>query len=218
MKCISQVDGIEILREIHEGKCGHHTAARSLIAKAFRHGFYWPTAKADADRIVDLCQGCQIYSKQTHMPATALHTIPISWPFAVWGLDLVGLLKIAPSGFTHLLVAVDKFTKQVEAKPIRKLDGKTALKFVKEIVVRFCIPHSIITDNDTNLPLGEVEEYCHHNKTHLDLASVVHPQSNGQVERTNRLIMSGIKPCLEAPLHRAAGAWAEELPYVLWSL
>jgi hypothetical protein len=54
MKCISQVDGIEILREIHEGECGHHAAAKSLVAKAFRHGFYWPTAKADADRIVEL--------------------------------------------------------------------------------------------------------------------------------------------------------------------
>jgi hypothetical protein len=59
----------------------------------------------------------------------------------------------------HLLVAVDKFTKWVEAKPIRKLDGKTALKFVKDIVVRFGIPHSIITDNGTNLSQGEVEEY-----------------------------------------------------------
>jgi hypothetical protein len=83
MKCISQVDGIEILREIHEGECGHHAAARSLVAKAFRHGFYWPMAKADADRIVELCQGCQMSSKQTHMPATTLHTIPITWPFAV---------------------------------------------------------------------------------------------------------------------------------------
>jgi hypothetical protein len=40
MKCISQVDGIKILREIHEGECGHHAAARSLVSKAFRHGFY----------------------------------------------------------------------------------------------------------------------------------------------------------------------------------
>jgi hypothetical protein len=40
MKCISQLDGIEILREIHEGECGHHAVARSLVAKAFRHGFH----------------------------------------------------------------------------------------------------------------------------------------------------------------------------------
>jgi hypothetical protein len=68
MKCISQVDGIKMLREIHEGECEHHAAARSLVTKAFRHGFYWPTAKTDADQIVELCQGCQMYSKQTHVP------------------------------------------------------------------------------------------------------------------------------------------------------
>jgi hypothetical protein len=140
------------------------------------------------------------------MPATALHTIPITWPFVVWGLDMVGLLKTAPSGFTHLLVADDKFTKWIEAKPIRKLDGKTGLKFFKDIVVRFGIPHSIITDNNSNLSQGEVEEYCHHNGICLDLPSVAHPQSNGQVERTNGLILSGIKPRLEAPLHRTTGA------------
>ena len=53
---------------------------------------------------------------------------------------------------------MDKFTKWVEAKPIKKLDGATALKFVKDLVVRFGLPHNIITDNGTNLSLGEVEE------------------------------------------------------------
>jgi hypothetical protein len=131
---------------------------------------------------------------------------------------MVGPLKTAPSGFTHLLIAVDKFTKWVEDKPIRKLDGKTSLKFVKDIVVQFGIPHSIITNNGSNLSQGEVEEYCHHNGIRLDLAFVAHPQSNDQVERTNGSILAGIKPHLEAPLHRAARALAEELPSMLWSL
>ena len=60
---------------------------------------------------------------------------------------MVGPLQTAPCGFTHLLVAVDKFTKWIEAKPIRKLDGATALRFVRNLVVRFGLPHSIITDN-----------------------------------------------------------------------
>jgi ribonuclease HI len=69
---------------------------------------------ADATRIVRSCQGCQFYARQTHLPAQALQTIPITWPFAVWGLDLVGPLQKAPGGFSHLLVAIDKFSKWIE--------------------------------------------------------------------------------------------------------
>src|SRR5215216_4654794 len=131
---------------------------------------------------------------------------------------MVGPLQTGPCGFTHLLVEVDKFTKWIEAKPIRKLDGATTLKFVRDLVVRFGLPHSIITENGRNLSLGEVEEYCHEKGIRFNLACVAHPQSNGQVERANGLILHGIKPRLEAPVHRAARAWAEELPSVLSSL
>jgi hypothetical protein len=59
---------------------------------AFRQGFYWPTVVADAIKIVRSCRGCQFYVKQTHKSAQALQMIPITWPFVVWGLDLVGAL------------------------------------------------------------------------------------------------------------------------------
>ena len=59
--------------------------------------------------------------EKTHLPAQELQTIPITWPFMVWGLDMVGPLKKVPSGFTHLLVAVDKFTRLIEAKPITNI-------------------------------------------------------------------------------------------------
>jgi hypothetical protein len=91
-RCISIAEGQELLQEIHSGACGHHAAPRALMGNAFQQGFYWPTAVADATRIVRSCQGCQFYARQTHLPAQALQTIPITWPFAVWGLDLVGPL------------------------------------------------------------------------------------------------------------------------------
>jgi ribonuclease HI len=91
-RCISIAEGQELLQEIHSGACGHHAAPRALVGNAFRQGFYWPTAVVDATRIVRSYQGCQFYTRQTHLPAQALQTIPITWPFAVWGLDLVGLL------------------------------------------------------------------------------------------------------------------------------
>jgi ribonuclease HI len=68
-RCISIAEGQELLQEIHSGACGHHAAPRALIGNAFRQGFYWPTAVADATRIVRSCQGCQFYARQTHLPA-----------------------------------------------------------------------------------------------------------------------------------------------------
>ena len=124
-------------------------------------------------------------------PAAELRTIPITWPFAVWNLDMVGKLKRSSSGSCEfLLVAIDKFTKWIEALPVRKADGATALKFVRDLVARFGLPHSIITDNGTNFAHGDLKEYCHEKGIRLDLASVSHPQSNGQVERANALIRS----------------------------
>jgi ribonuclease HI len=82
-RCISIAEGQELLQEIHSGSCGHHAAPRALVGNAFRQGFYWPTVVADATRIVRTCQGCQFYARQTHLPAQALQTIPITWPFAV---------------------------------------------------------------------------------------------------------------------------------------
>ena len=77
-RCVEQERGIDILLDIHQGECGHHAASRSLVAKAFRHGFYWPTALQDAESLVLKCEGCQRFSKRSHQPASALRTIPIA--------------------------------------------------------------------------------------------------------------------------------------------
>ena len=82
-RCISPEEGHEILREIHEGDCGHHAGSKSLLAKAFRHGFYWLTAHADAEDLVSKCDGCQKFSRRAHVPTQELRMIPIAWPFAV---------------------------------------------------------------------------------------------------------------------------------------
>jgi hypothetical protein len=113
-RCISVAQGQELLQEIHSGACGHHAAPRTLVGNAFRQGFYWPTAVADATKIVRSCQGCQFYARQMHLPAQALQTIPITLLFVVWGLDLVGPLQKAPGGFKHLLVTIDKFSMWIE--------------------------------------------------------------------------------------------------------
>jgi hypothetical protein len=117
-----------------------------------------------------------------------------------------------------MLVAVDKFTKWVKAAPVTTQDSRAAINFIKSIVFRFGVPHSIIIDNGTNFTSKEFKDYCKGLGIKLKYASVAHPKTNGQVKKANSLICNGIKKRLLAPLEKAKHAWLDELPSVLWSL
>jgi hypothetical protein len=148
-RCITNEEGRNLLDDLHSGACGNHTAPRTLVGNAFRQGFYWLTAVSDVVKLVRSCKGCQYYARQTHLLAHALQIVPITWPFAVWGLDLVGPLKRTTGGFTNLLVAIDKFFKWIEARPITSIRSEQAVLFFTDIVHRFGVPNCIITDNGT---------------------------------------------------------------------
>jgi ribonuclease HI/transposase InsO family protein len=201
-RCISIAEGQELLQEIHSGACGHHAAPRALVGNAFQQGFYWLTAVADATRIVRACQGCQFYARQTHLPAQALQTIPITWPFAVWGLDLVGPLQKAPGAYTHLLVAIDKFSKWIKVRPLNSIRSEQAVAFFTNIIHRFGVPNSIITDNGTQFTGRKFLDFCEDHHIRVDWAVVAHPMTNGQVERANEMILQGLKPRIYNDLHK----------------
>jgi transposase InsO family protein len=132
---------------------------------------------------------------------------------------MVGKLhKSWPGGHVYMLVAVDKFTKWLEAAPVTTQDSTAAINFIKSIVFHFGVPHSIITDNGTNFTSKEFKSYCKSMGIKLKFASVAHPKTNGQVEKGNSLICNGIKKRLLSPLEKAKHAWVDELPSVLWSL
>jgi hypothetical protein len=94
-----------------------------------------------------------------------------------------------------MLVAVDKFTKWVEAAPLTTQDSTAAINFIKSIIFHFGVPYSIITDNGTNLTSKEFKNYCESMGIKLKFASVAHPKTNGQVKKANGLICNGIKKC-----------------------
>jgi hypothetical protein len=78
MKCITREAGIHILHEIHGGTCSNHAASQTLVGKAFRAGFYWPSATVDAEKLVRHCDGFQFFTKRIHVPAHEIQTIPAS--------------------------------------------------------------------------------------------------------------------------------------------
>src|SRR3954465_13300964 len=148
----------------------------------------------NAEDIVRRCIACQKFASKLHAPALELKTIPLSWPFTTWGLNMVGpLKKSSKGGKTHLLVVVDKFTKWIEAVPITSSTALTAVNFIKSIILRYGVPHNIITDNGTNFPVAELQNFCEKLGIKINYASVAHPQSNSQVEKANGLICGGLK-------------------------
>src|SRR3954467_2930545 len=119
---------------------------------------------------------------------------------------MVGPLKKSSKGRrTHLLAAVVKFTKWIEAVPITSSTALMAVNFIKAIIFRFGVPHKIITDNGTNFTAAEFQNFCEELGIKINYVSVAHPQSNGQVEKANGLVCGSIKKWLLAPLEQATG-------------
>jgi ribonuclease HI len=138
-------------------------------------GLLLVTAVADASEIVRTCEGCQFYARKTNLPAHALQTIPITWPFAMWGLDIVEPLRKAPGGYIHLLITIDKFSKWVKVRPITNLRAEQAVAFFTDIIHRFGVPNSIITDNRSQFTGRKFLEFCDKYHIRVDWAVVAHP-------------------------------------------
>jgi ribonuclease HI len=194
MKCVPREEGKDILKEIHKGVCGNHASSRTLVSKAFRRAFYWPIALVFAEELVRRCQGCQYFAKKQHVPAYKLVTVPPTWPFVCWGLDMIGPLSTAPGGFIRVLVAIEKFTKWIKVKLVTcpKADG--VLDFLDELVHRYGLPHHIITDLGSNFNNHHFWEYCENSGIDVRYVSIAHPRANRQVGRT----MDGTRRSQEA--------------------
>jgi ribonuclease HI len=218
LKCVPREEGKDILEEIHKGVCGNHASSRTLVSKAFRRAFYWPTALGDAEELVRRCQGCQYFAKQQHVPAYKLVTIPPTWPFTCWGLDMIGPLPTAPRGFNRVLVAIDKFTKWIEVKSITCPKADRVLDFLDELVHHFGLPHRIITDLDSNFNNHQFWVYCENSGIDIRYVSVAHTWANRQVERTNGMVLDALKKRMHDAANTKGGKWIKELPNALWGL
>lgn len=106
--------------------------------------------KHDTIEYVKKCDKCQRLSNVPRALPVELTTMSSPWPFAVWGIDLIGSLPVRKGGVKFAIMAVDYFTKWAEAKPLANIIAKKSLDFViKNIVCRFGLPQKIISDNGT---------------------------------------------------------------------
>ena len=99
------------------GECAEHIwPLERYWEKTLRAGFYWPKAVSDAEEIVRTCDNCQRMAKNSNQPASYTQMIEPTWPLQRWGMDLVGPLPTAQGNLRYAVVAVEYFTKWIEAK------------------------------------------------------------------------------------------------------
>ncbi|GJU98193.1 reverse transcriptase domain-containing protein [Tanacetum coccineum] len=214
LRCVGPSQANYVLREIHEGSCSMHAGTRSVVAKALRTGYYWPTMHKDARTLIKACQECQVHKPVPRNPQEKLNPITSPWPFYKWGIDIAGPFPEGPGKVKFLIVAMDYFTKWIEAKPVATITGSQVKKFVWEnIVCRFGLPGEIISDNGKQFRDNPFKDWCEKLCIQQHFASVKHPQTNGLVERANRSLGEGIK----ARLGKENKNWLEEISHVLWA-
>jgi hypothetical protein len=132
------------------------------------------------------------------------------------GLDIVGPLPTAQGNLKFTFIAVEYFTKWIEARAVSTITSKTAQKFFwQNIICRFGVPSELTVDNGKQFDILDFSDFCLSISNKLAFTSVYHPQSNSVVEHANGKIFTAIKKRL---LDDKKGKWADQLPEVVWAL
>ncbi|XP_031107639.1 uncharacterized protein LOC116012276 [Ipomoea triloba] len=214
LKCVHPDEAELMMREVHEGVCSAHQGAYTIARRIMLQGFFWPKMLKDCAEYARRCPKCQEFQTLPGRPATNYTPVSTAIPFSRWGIDLVGALPTGSGSRKYIIVAIDYFTKWVEAEPLASITAARCKKFVeKNILCRFGIPIQVITDNGRQFEGREFSDFLTEWGIKHSRVAVSYPQANGQVENANRTILDGLKRKLEA----AGGAWVEELDSILWT-
>ena len=114
LRCANSEEANYVLCEIYEGICGNHAGARSLTGKTLRAGYYWPTLPKDAHDLIRACDKCQCFANVQTKPGEMMTPISSPWPFAQWGIDIMGPFPLGKKQLKFLIFAINYFTKWVE--------------------------------------------------------------------------------------------------------
>ena len=198
--------------QVHEGVCGPHMNGHMLAKKILRQGYYWTTLDMDCTKYVRECDRCQRHANLQHLPPRELYNMTTPWPFSTWGIDVIGKVHpIGTNGHCFILVAIDYFTKWVEAASYKVLNAKKVAMFIKNnLIYRYGVPHEIISDNGSHFE-READQVMKEFKITRHKSSPYRPQTNGAVEAANKTIETIIKKLTDV-----GKDWPDKLPLALW--
>ena len=211
--CLDRASANQVMREVHAGVCGPQMGGHMLARKIMRTGYFWFTMETDCCRFVHRCPECQMHGDLIHMPPSELHALTFPWPFSVWGIDIIG--KISPkssSGHEYILVAIDYFTKWVEATSYVRLTAARVTKIIiSHIIYRYGVPHELISDKEAHFR-GEVDTLVQEYGIQHHRSSAYRPQTNEAVEVANKNFKRILRKMV-----KTSRDWSKNLPFALWA-
>ena len=215
LRCLSQQEAEETLKEVHAGLCGAHQAGPKLYDQIKRLGYYWPTMVADAMKFAKCCQQCQVHGDYVHMPPEWLHPTAISWPFEAWGMDIIGPISPPSSkGHRFIFAATDYFSKWSEAFAFNEMKTSSVLQFLRtNIICRFGIPKRFVHDNGPQFRDHRFYRFCDKYKIQSCPSTPYNPAANGLAEAFNKTLCKILKKMVSS--HKRD--WSDKLSEALWA-
>ncbi|XP_051124847.1 uncharacterized protein LOC127247153 [Andrographis paniculata] len=132
MRCVDNQEAMKVMGEVHEEICGAHKSGPVMRWTIRRYGYFWPSMTEDYIKYAQGCEACQRHGPLIRIPEEEMHAVVKPLPFRGWAMDIIG--KIHPPSSRHqsfILMAMDYFTKWIEAVPLANVTYHDVIKFIK---------------------------------------------------------------------------------------
>ena len=203
----------EIVRQIHEDN-GHYGAART--AHLVTSMYWWYGVAAQVRHHCSHCAVCDRSRAPLSVDNPQLQPLPVMGLFYRWGVDLAGPIQPkSAQGNTFIMVAIEHFSKHIEAIPIPSKDSAVvAHAFLTNVLARYGSPAEVLTDqgNEFQGAFQKLMEQCFidHRTT-----SAYNPQADGLAERAVQTVKQAIRKMAQRRQAKDRGNWEEDLSYAL---
>jgi len=177
-------------------------------------GYYWSSLFKDAKKYVWACDSCQIMGQPNHRHEMPLKPQVVLEPFERWALEFVGPINPPSNQKVYIVVYIDYMTKWVEAKTLHRATEEAVLDFLfEDIFIRFGVPRELVTDGGPHFTSHGFKAILQKYHIHHRMTTTYHPQANGQVESTNKVI----EDILTKTVKENRKDWSQRLPKALWA-
>ena len=176
--------------------------------------YLWFKSASEIQQLVSACLVCaENNTRRTGLRASR-KTVPVEGiPLSQWAMDVLGPLPESREGNLYILVVTDLFTKWVELFAMPDQKAQTVVECLTEVIQRYSIPASILSDNGSNFKSYLVKRMFETLQIKPVYTTVYHPQTDGQCERFNSTLIQTLRKLIQ----NEPREWDKKLQFVAFS-